>query len=81
VDELYGVAEVRVCLCRDAGEVVERMLPAQATVVVGGEAGTWRVTPDERFARRLTHLGHHVIFAPIEEHPIANEADVRRWRR
>jgi hypothetical protein len=81
VDELDGVAEVRVCLCRDADDVIGRALPPGASVVVGGVAGTWRITPEERLARRLTHLGHHVIFAPIEEHPIASEADARRWRR
>jgi hypothetical protein len=81
VEDLDGAAEVRVCLCRDADDVIERGLPPRATVVVGGAAGTWRVTTDERLARRLAHLGHHVIFAPIEEHPIAVTADVRRRRR
>jgi len=81
VDELEGVAEVRICLCRDADDVIGLALPAQATVVIGGAAGSWRTTADERLARRLTHLGLHVIFAPIEEHPITGQADARRGRR
>ena len=70
--------EVRVCLCRHADDVVRRMLPAHATVVVGGPAGTWRASREERLARRLTHLGHRVIFAPIEERPSARRRAQRR---
>ena len=46
-----------------------------ATVVVGGAAGTWRASREERLARRLTHLGHRVVFAPIEERPSDEVAD------
>jgi len=62
-------AEIRVCLCRHADDVLLQLLPSHATVVVGGAAGTWRASREERLARRLTHLGHHVVFAPIEERP------------
>ena len=55
------------CLCRHADDVIWRMLPSRSTVVVGGSAGTWRASREERLARRLTHLGHRVVFAPIEE--------------
>ena len=74
VDELHGEADVRICLCRHADDVIWRMLPARATVVVGGEAGRWRASRGERLARRLTHLGHHVIFAPITERPVGTGA-------
>jgi hypothetical protein len=66
VRALGGDAHVRLCLCRRVEDVIHQMLPAKATVVVGGEAGTWLVTRDEGLVRRLSHLGHHVVFAPIE---------------
>ena len=67
--ELHAEAEVRVCLCRHRDDVILQLLPSHATVVVGGPAGTWRATCEERLARRLTHLGHRVVFAPVEERP------------
>ena len=67
--QLHAEAEVRVCLCRHQDDVILQMLPSHATVVVGGPAGTWHASREERLARRLTHLGHHVVFAPIEERP------------
>jgi hypothetical protein len=69
--QLHGEAEVRLCRCRHVDDVIQQMLPAQATVVVGGPAGAWRASSEERLARRLTHLGHRVVFAPIVEHPNA----------
>lgn len=69
VRDVNGEAEVRLCLCRHADDVIRRMLPQHATVVVGGAAGTWRATREERLTRRLTHLGLHVVFAPVEERP------------
>ena len=69
VHRLDGEAEVRFCLCRHPDDVIGRMLPSHSTVVVGGPAGTWRASREERLARRLAHLGHRVVFAPIEEQP------------
>jgi len=74
VHALGGEAQLRVCLCRHADDVVWRMLPVRSTVVVGGPAGRWRASREERLARRLTHLGHHVIFAPIDERPVGDGA-------
>ncbi len=70
IHELGGEAQIRLCLCRHADDVIWRVLPSRSTVVLGGRAGTWRASREERLARRLTHLGHHVIFAPIDEEPI-----------
>jgi hypothetical protein len=67
--ELHGEAQVRLCRCRHADDVIRQMLPLQAMVVVGGPAGTWRASREERLARRLAHLGHRVVFAPIVERP------------
>ena len=72
--QLHAEAEVRLCFCRHLDDVILQMLPAHATVVLGGPAGTWRASREERLARRLTHLGHRVVFAPIEEHPGADVA-------
>jgi hypothetical protein len=64
--QLNAEANVRLCLCRHLDDIL-KMLPLHATVVVGGPAGTWRAKWEERLAWRLTHLGHHVVFAPIDE--------------
>jgi hypothetical protein len=71
VRELDGDAQIRVCICRQPDDVLWRLLPARATVVVGGPAGWWRASREERLARRLAHRGHHVIFAAIDEKPVA----------
>jgi hypothetical protein len=63
----HAEAEVRICLCRHADDVLFQQLPSHATVVVGGTAGTWFATKEERLACRLNRLGHRVVFAPIEE--------------
>jgi hypothetical protein len=70
VHELDGEAQVRLCLCRHADDIIGRMLPSRSTVVVGGPAGTWRASREELIARRLTHVGHRAIFAPISERSI-----------
>jgi hypothetical protein len=67
VRNLGGEAEVRLCCCRRVDDVISQTLRSRSTVVVGGPAGRWRASGAERWARRLTHLGHHVIFAPIDE--------------
>jgi hypothetical protein len=64
--ELHGEAQVRLCRCRHVDDVIQQMLPLHARVVVGGPAGAWRASQEERLARRLTHLGHRVVFAPID---------------
>ena len=69
LQQLGADAEVRLCFCRHPDDVILQMLPSHASVVVGGPAGTWRASREERLARRLTHLGHRVVFAPIEERP------------
>ena len=69
--QLHGEAEVRLCRCRHVDHVIQQMLPSQAMVVVGGPAGTWRASGEEQLARRLTHLGYRVVFAPIVERPSA----------
>jgi hypothetical protein len=69
--QLHAEAEVRLCRCRRLDDVIQQMLPLQAMVVVGGPAGTWRASREERLARRLAHLGHRVVFAPIVERPNA----------
>ena len=63
----HAEAEVRVCLCRHADDVLFHQLPTHSTVVVGGTAGIWFASREERLAGRLNRLGHRVVFAPIEE--------------
>lgn len=59
------VAQIRVCLCRRPDDVVTRLLPAHATVVVGGETGGLLPSRTVRLVRHITRLGHHVIFVPL----------------
>lgn len=69
VHEANGEAEIKVCLCRTPRDVVQT-IPAASTVVVGGPSGAVLPSREERLTRRLTHLGHRVIFAPISERSI-----------
>jgi hypothetical protein len=65
--QMRAEGEVRICLCRHADDILFQQLPSHATVVVGGAAGNWRASCEERLMRRLTRFGHRVMFAPIEE--------------
>jgi hypothetical protein len=60
VTELGGDGAVRLCLC-SRPEDLSRLLPAHATIVVGGEPLGWLPTSATRLARRMVALGHHVI--------------------
>jgi len=64
--DLHGDGQVRVCLCRNANDVIGGMLPPHATIVIGGPTGSWLTSREERLAHRLVHQGHHVVFVPIE---------------
>ncbi|MGH9885412.1 MAG: hypothetical protein ACREBE_07775, partial [bacterium] len=67
VNDLDGEAQLRLCLCRSPQDVVTRLLPRRATVVVGGSSGSIVPSPEIRLMRFLAKLGHHVVFAPTSE--------------
>lgn len=67
VAELNGVVQIRLCLCRRPGDVLSQLSPS-ATVVLGGPAGRWVPSAAVRLARRLAHLGHRVVFTPVDTH-------------
>jgi hypothetical protein len=69
IDELGGRGYVRICLCRDLTEVVERLTAPGMTLVVGGPSGRWRMSPEERFANRVGRLGRRVLFASTGPSP------------
>jgi len=75
MEEAGGEGDVTVCLCRRPLDVI-RLLPPGATVVLGGSAGHWLPSRDERFEHHLHRLGYHVVFvpvaarAPLEEKPV-----------
>jgi hypothetical protein len=69
VHEMDGEAEIKIFLCRTPNDVL-RVIPPASTVVVGGASGSVLPSREERLTRRLTHLGHRVIFAPISERSI-----------
>jgi hypothetical protein len=66
VDEMDGKAAIRILLCRTLNDVLPTIPPA-ATIVVGGASGSLLPSRGERLTRRLTHLGHRVIFTPVNE--------------
>jgi hypothetical protein len=58
-------AHVQLFMCRRVEDIVRQLLPTGATIVVGGRAGSWLPTEETRLVRRLTTLGHHVVFVPM----------------
>ena len=60
--ELGGAATVRFCLCRSLTEVVAMAAAAKARVVVGGPAGRWITSPEERFSNDLIRAGCPTVF-------------------
>jgi hypothetical protein len=72
VAESTGVStEVRVCACREARHLFDRMLIDEAVVVIPGHRGRWVRSRSERLAHALTSQGHTVTFAdadrPLQE--------------
>src|SRR2546428_10868149 len=63
IDELDGNGYVQICLCRSIRDLIDRLISAEATVVVGGPSGRWRMSPEERFANQLSRKGYRVVFA------------------
>ena len=57
---------VRLCLCRDSAETVERALSPKSTVVIGGPNRWWPFTRVKRLARKLRRAGHDVVFTQTE---------------
>jgi hypothetical protein len=71
--ELGGDACVEVCMCRSLDAVVDHVRVAESTIVIGGPAGRWLTSPEERFANRLSREGSRVVFVP-------SGVSTMRWR-
>jgi len=71
VADFDGSAQVRICLCRRVDDIVRQLLPSGSTVVVAGHAKRWLASEEMKLARRLTALGHHVVFVPLPQHSAA----------
>jgi hypothetical protein len=67
VADLGGQAQIDVCLCRSIQAVVAKLVAGNSTIVVGGSAGRWLPSAEERFANRLSRHGHRVIFVPCAD--------------
>ena len=52
------------CVCGRAIDVVQ-LFQAPGLVVIGGEAGVWWPTAEQRLAAALTRLGCHVTFVHV----------------
>ncbi len=57
-----GEAQIDVCVCRRVDDLVSRLVHPAATVVVGGPAGHWMMSPEQRFANRLSRAAAKVIY-------------------
>src|SRR5262245_17312260 len=62
VEELGGEAQIRVCVCRSIDDIVTVLKALDSQIVIGGPAGRWLTSPEERFANRLSRLGRRVVF-------------------
>jgi len=62
VEELGGVAEVHAFRCQSLDELIPQVSDVKGRVVLGGPAGRWLTSPEERFANRLAAAGCHVVF-------------------
>jgi hypothetical protein len=62
VEALGGSAHIEVCVCRSIEDIVWLLTAADSQIVIGGPAGRWLTSPEERFANRLSTLGCRVIF-------------------
>jgi hypothetical protein len=56
---------VRIYLCRDRWEALNRILKPGSLVIIGGRRRWWP-TAESRLARRLHRNGQEVVFAPME---------------
>ena len=78
--EAYGAsARIQICVCRKLDELVNRLLDRNDTVVIGGPAGYWLTSPEERFASRIARRVARVVFVPtaadVPERAPAREVD------
>jgi hypothetical protein len=62
VEEQGGEARIEVCVCRGIDDVIAKLVATDSRIVIGGPAGRWLTSPEERFANRLSRLGRSVIF-------------------
>jgi len=58
-------ASVRLCFCRHEDDAFRWLLVKESIVVIGGRRRKWWPSHAERVARRLTKVGHQVIFATV----------------
>lgn len=56
-------ASVEVCICKSLDEFIARVCSTTSLAVIGGPAGRWLTSPEERFANHLARLGCRVLFA------------------
>jgi hypothetical protein len=70
VDRLQSMGldvRVRVCLCRDARQVIPSAFRRHSLIVIGGRSSWWP-TRSERCRRVLEAAGHFVVFVGDGEH-------------
>lgn len=62
VTALGAAARIQVCVCRRLQDLVPVLRAANGTVVIGGAAGRWLASPEERLAKRLSRYVTRVVF-------------------
>lgn len=77
IAKLGANADIQVCVCRRIDDLLARVVDTDP-VVVGGTAGRWRMSAEERFAKRLARRVTRVIFVASREatpnlgHPVTD---------
>jgi hypothetical protein len=65
--QLGALVTIDICTCESVDQLMARICASRGIVVLGGPAGHWLTSPEERFANRLARAGCRVIFAPSGE--------------
>ncbi|MGE5245385.1 MAG: hypothetical protein ACM3SQ_14255 [Betaproteobacteria bacterium] len=60
--DLNAAADTEVFVCRTPGEIVAQLVAFRSIVVVGGPAGRWLTSPEQRFVNQLTRAGCQAVF-------------------
>jgi putative OmpL-like beta-barrel porin-2 len=69
IEDLGGEARIEVCMCRGIDDIVAKLVATESRIVIGGPAGRWFTSPEERLAHRLSQSGRAVIFVACGPNP------------
>lgn len=76
VEQLGAEGHVRICHCAAIDDLIAQLTSPGMMLVVGGPSGRWFMSPEERFANRLSRLGRRVLFASTGPSPTSRRTAV-----